>query len=61
MLWALISSAFVIYLYRKLNDSREPEAPAPARAPAPGMPAIDAELAELDDRIGRLESRLPNR
>jgi hypothetical protein len=58
MLWALISSAYVIYLYRKLNDARQPEAPTPASGPI--MSALDAELAELDDRIGRLESRLPN-
>jgi hypothetical protein len=51
MIWAIASSAFVIYLYRKL------EATPGAAAVADSVPGnlIDAELAELNGRIDRLE------
>jgi hypothetical protein len=52
MFWAIASSIFVIYLYRKL---------AAERAPAPeGVPAdtVEAELAALEADIARLESRI---
>jgi hypothetical protein len=52
MLWALASSAFVIYLYRKLNA----EAAAPATTPVAGT--LESELVALDEEISALESRL---
>lgn len=52
MLWALISSGFVIYLYRTLNTE---SASAPDGAPAG---SVEAELAALNARIAALESRL---
>jgi hypothetical protein len=51
MLWALLSSAYVIYLYRKLNAEGEPQATTMSK----GSP-LDAELATLDERIASLES-----
>ena len=64
MLWALASSAFVIYLYRKLNAEEasgsatpgemaqpEPDGPDPAQA-------LKMEIARLNERISSLESRL---
>jgi hypothetical protein len=51
MLWAIVSSVFVIYLYRKLN--------ATAGADAVGVAApnsIDTELAKLNGRIDALEN-----
>lgn len=53
MLWALASSAFVIYLYRKLNAEAAPPA---SMTPAAGT--LEAELAALDKEISALESRL---
>ena len=47
MLWSLVSSAFVIYLYRTLNATV-------ADAPVP-VDAIDAELAKLNSRIDAIE------
>ncbi len=54
MLWALVSSAYVIYLYRKLNAGDEPQPPDASDA----MSAVDAELVTLTEKIGQLESRL---
>lgn len=51
MLWAIVSSAFVIYLYRKLS--------ATADADAGGVEptnSIDTELAKLNGRIDALEN-----
>lgn len=51
MLWAIVSSVFVIYLYRKLN--------ATAGADDDGVEAsnpIEAELAKLNSRIEALEN-----
>jgi hypothetical protein len=51
MLWAIVSSVFVIYLYRKLN--------ATAGADADGVEVsnpIDTELAKLNGRIKSLEN-----
>jgi hypothetical protein len=51
MLWAIVSSAFVIYLYRKLNaasDGKGAEIAAPANL-------VEQELASLDSRLGALE------
>ena len=47
MLWSLVSSAFVIYLYRTLNATAADVA-VPANA-------IDAELAKLNSRIDAIE------
>lgn len=57
MLWALVSSAYVIYLYRKLNAVEEPH----AKDASDAMSAVEAELATLTEKIGQLESRLSKR
>lgn len=64
MLWALASSAFVIYLYRKLSaeeagGTTSPEVKAKSR-PDGSDPAqaLKMEIARLNERIGSLESRL---
>jgi hypothetical protein len=48
VLWAIASSAFVIYLYRKLNA-------VPAEVAAPDN-AIDIELDNINSRIDALEA-----
>jgi hypothetical protein len=48
VLWAIVSSAFVIYLYRKLNA-------VPAEVAAPDN-AIDIELDKINSRIDALEA-----
>jgi hypothetical protein len=53
MLWALASSVFVIYLYRKLNAEAIPPA---STTPVTGT--MQAELAALDEEVSALESRL---
>ena len=53
MLWALASSVFVIYLYRKLNAET-----APSASTTPAAGTLQAELADLDEEISALESRL---
>lgn len=64
MLWAVASSAFVIYLYRKLNaeDAVGPVDPAiesPTGSPCTSpLNAIDVEFDRLDARIRALESKL---
>jgi hypothetical protein len=52
MLWAIVSSVFVIYLYRKLN------ATAGAETVEGAVPenVVDRELAALDERLDALES-----
>jgi hypothetical protein len=58
MLWAVASSAFVIYLYRKL-DAEAVGAVDPASSPGTGRAcALDAEFDRLDARISALESKL---
>ncbi|WP_424630457.1 hypothetical protein [Bradyrhizobium sp. SYSU BS000235] len=52
MLWAIASSVFVIYLYRKLNAEN---IPAPASVPTD---TIEAELAALNAEIAALERKL---
>lgn len=52
MLWAIASSVFVIYLYRKQNAA---SAPAPENGPAD---TIEAELDALNARIAVLESKI---
>ncbi len=52
MLWAIVSSAFVIYLYRALNATAgtgTTDGAAPANE-------IDAELVKLNSRIDALEN-----
>jgi hypothetical protein len=64
MLWAMASSAFVIYLYRKLNaeDAVElvaPEIEGPTGSLGTGqVSAVDAEFNSLNERISALESKL---
>jgi hypothetical protein len=64
MLWAVASSAFVIYLYRKLNaestvESVDPESQSPTGPPVAGnLSAVDAEFDTLNERISALESKL---
>jgi hypothetical protein len=55
MLWSLISSAFIIYLYRKLKAERDPQA---ADAGGSKATALGAELDNLDRRLDSLEARL---
>jgi hypothetical protein len=52
MLWAIVSSAFVIYLYRSLNAHSGAEA-AGVTVPAD---AIEAELTRLLSRIEAIEN-----
>lgn len=56
MLWALVSSAFVLYLYRTLNAQDTLDEALPVGSPQ--MSELDAELAKLNERIGLLESRV---
>ena len=64
MLWALASSAFVIYLYRKLNAEEAngkatPKDKAQAGPDRSDLPqALTLEIARLNKRINSLESRL---
>jgi hypothetical protein len=64
MLWALASSAFVIYLYQKLDaeGAVEPtDALSASHVTAPStshMSPIDMELASLNELISALESKL---
>jgi hypothetical protein len=55
MLWSLVSSAYVIFLYRKLKADAG-TAPA-AASPRPGT--VDAGFEDLDRRLSALEARLP--
>jgi len=52
MIWAIVSSVFVIYLYRKLNATARAESGV-------SQTAVDKELVELDGRLDALE-RLVN-
>ena len=54
MFWAIASSIFVIYLYRKLNAE---SVPVPASADA-AADTIEAEIAALNAQIAALESRI---
>lgn len=62
MLWAVASSAFVIYLYRKLKAEEDVGAVDPAigsPASSPGIVnTIDVESDKLNERISALESKL---
>lgn len=55
MLWSLLSSAYIVYLYRKLKAERAPAAPAANPRAATG---VSAALDELDGRLGAIEARL---
>jgi hypothetical protein len=53
MLWALASSAYVIFLYRKLRAKAEaPSEPAPGAAGT-----LDAALGTLEQRLSSLEGQ----
>ncbi len=54
MLWALASSVFVIYLYRKLSAENSP-ATASGNAAAGN---IEAEIAALNAQIAAIESKI---
>jgi hypothetical protein len=58
MLWSLISSAYVIYLYRKLKAEQEPAASETERTG--GGSGTDAEIDKLNAQIRALEARLTN-
>ncbi len=53
MLWSLLASAYVIYLYRKLNAERTDAAAAAAPNP---MSEVEAEFMKLSRRLDHLES-----
>jgi hypothetical protein len=55
MLWALLSSAYVIYLYHKLSAEQAPQA---AKSAGGETGSLDAELDELNQRLSSLEARL---
>jgi hypothetical protein len=57
MIWAIVSSVFVIYLYRKLNAA----AGAGTVESAASQNAVDRELAELDGRLDALERLVKTR
>jgi len=52
MLWAIVSSFFVIYLYRSLNATASAKS-AQGVVPTDGF---DVELAELNRRIDAIET-----
>jgi hypothetical protein len=54
MLWALVSSAYVIYLYRKLKAGAELPPAGGAGVPA----TTDAALDSLERRLSAIEARL---
>lgn len=58
MLWAIASSIFVIYLYRKLNAE---SAPAPDKGPAgtveSELAALNAQIAALEGKVGKVSTR----
>jgi hypothetical protein len=56
MVWALVSSAYVIFLYRKLKAEAEA---GTLPAAGTGQPAtVDATFDALDRRLSALEARL---
>lgn len=57
MIWAIVSSVFVIYLYRKLNAT----AGAGTVESGVSQDAVDRELVELDGRLDTLESLVKTR
>ena len=58
MLWSLLSSAYIIYLYRKMKAEREPHAAETGMAPPT---SVSAELDTLNQRLDSLEARLGSR
>ena len=53
MFWAIASSIFIIYLYRKLNAERVPVAESvSADNMQAALAAIDARIAALENKIG---------
>jgi hypothetical protein len=57
MIWAIVSSVFVIYLYRKLNAT----ASAETVESVVSQDAIDRELVELDGHLDALERLVKTR
>ena len=54
MLWALISSAYIIYLYRKLKAAGDESSASGGPQPS----GIDVEIDKLNQRLASLEERL---
>lgn len=53
MFWALVSSVFIIYLYRKLNRERvEPQDTPPANALEAEWTALNAQITALEAKLG---------
>lgn len=55
MLWSLISSAYIIYLYRKLKAEQEPQTTEPAGSESS---SLAAELDRIGHQLDSLEARL---
>ena len=55
MLWSLISSAFVIYLYRKLKAEQGPEA---VDTDTGSTGAINVEINRINQQISSLEAKI---
>jgi hypothetical protein len=56
MLWAIGSSIFVIYLYRKLSGEQDPQATGSASSNA--VSAMELELAKINEQLSVLEGLL---
>ena len=54
MFWAIASSVFVIYLYRRLNAEELP----PLHPEMPPAGTIEAEITVLNAQIAALESKI---
>jgi hypothetical protein len=54
MLWSLLSSAYIIYLYRKLKAEHDPQAAESTTSAG----NVSAELDKLNQRLDSLETRL---
>jgi hypothetical protein len=54
MLWALVSSAYVVYLYKKLNGAGEQPSVSKQRETA----SLEADLDALNQRLASLDERL---
>jgi hypothetical protein len=55
MLWSLLSSAYIIYLYRKLKAEREPQT---TKTAATQTGSVGAALDTFNQRLDSLEAKL---